>query len=71
VVVAIVVVVVVVVVAKARGQTGNSDEGERQSLEAVTRILVNTVTEGTSACATVMCKVFSRIVYQKSTESDS
>jgi hypothetical protein len=44
-------------VAEARGQLGNSEEGERPPLEIVTGEAVKTETEDASVCVTVICKL--------------
>lgn len=50
-------------VADALGQFGNPDEGECLLLEPATRRLLKTVTEDASVFVTVICKVYSRVLF--------
>jgi hypothetical protein len=47
---------------KTRKQFRKPEDRERPPLKAVTRGLVKAVTEGSSMCVTVMCKMWPRVV---------
>jgi hypothetical protein len=59
----------IVVIPDSRGQFGIPSEVERQLLEAVTRRLLRIVTEKTSLCKIIICKILNSCVQESNKSS--